>query len=129
MKGCRVYFMNKFEFKSNVLELSIAGQNFTVDPLTASAKYKELVKKIDGIKEDVSIENISPKTVENACKTILECVDDILGSGASETIFKGRTVNYYDCIDLCVFVLQEVKGFNDARTAAYTVNREQRRKK
>ena len=123
--------MKKFEFKNNILELDIAGEIFKIDAAATSTKLKHVAKKFDEVaKAFADKDNLDDNTVKIACETTCHCVDEILGEGAMNRILKSKDkVTFYDCMDVYMFVVEEIRHFNAQKGNQYKLNREQRRKK
>lgn len=127
----------KFEFKDNVLKLDIAGNIFEVDvfeptlsrrinkhKIRLGEKGGHLTKKSD---EGLYVKELE-KELEESIQLCVGVIDDILGEGACEKIFKDRAVNFLDAIDVANFVFAEIDNYiqNDL-AKKYSPNRAQRR--
>lgn len=111
--------MAKFTFGSNLMELEIENLKFHADAMEVQAKAPSIQKKMNGIVESAGAEALDGSIVEKSCRTICECIDEMLGKGASQKIFKGRKVNFFDCMDVYFFVQSEVNGFTMKKLAEY----------
>ena len=124
----------KFIFKSNNLELDIAGNTFDIDivdpelvarleefSINATSYSNELAEKA----KDANYEEV----VTEAITFILDSIDSVLGEGASKKIFAGRKVRFFDAVDVMYFVVDEVNAAKDDSFNRYAPNRAQRRAK
>lgn len=123
--------MGQFVFSNNTIELDIAGEIFSVEPTLAVANVKNTAKRV--VEQAAAFEGKDDtlEAIESICVAITGAVDEILGKGSCERIFKDRTVTFYDCMDLYKFVTEEINTYVAQKNAAYksTVNRAQRRSK
>ncbi len=116
--------MKEFVFKDYNLELRIAGKDFYVEcnsdvgDRMLSYSKKGLVL-IDQIKA-------GEKTSEDALTFCSGAIDDILGQGAFEKIFEGRTPTVTDSADVLIFLSEQVAAKNQEQREPEP-NREQRR--
>jgi len=114
--------MAVFNFNDYVLELTIAGNDFKVNcTAEVGAKFAEHGKSFAKLAEEINAGNKMAAHVVSMCRKV---TDDILGAGAFEAIFKGRTPNVTDCSDVLKFVMGEMteqykkRGNREARRAA-----------
>jgi|GEM_PF-1826496 len=132
-----------FQFKSRELNLDVAGVKFVIDLSkegsadklvevgTNAVKKAEELRSIpdDGLTDEEKARQ-ALAIVKEATKFTLSAIDKILGEGASDKIFEGRIVDYYDSIDVLGYVINSVKQANANRIAErsgqYT-NRAQKR--
>lgn len=114
--------MSKFEFKNHekpeLLKLEINGRNYSFNPLSLSVKrasekflkgQKILMRKSK--KEKLKQEEVS-EIVYKSCDLVRETIDLILGSGAYEKIFGGRTMDLEENQELITFIFQEIASFS-----------------
>ncbi|MBS6374709.1 MAG: hypothetical protein KH431_08920 [Erysipelotrichaceae bacterium] len=113
--------MSKFEFKNQekpeLLKLQINGRNYSFNPLSLSVKrasekflkgQKVLMRQSK--KENLKQEEISD-IVYKCCDLVRETIDLILGNGAYEKIFGGRTMDFEENQELVTFIFQEIASF------------------
>jgi len=119
----------KFEFRTNTLELDIAGHIFEVDPTNPrliqemQTFSEEAQKKV----EELSKREDYAKALEKAIQFCIDAIDKILGEDASKKIFANRKVNFFDCLDVINFVVSEVNEFRQQKFQQYSPNRAMRR--
>jgi len=119
----------KFEFKTNTLELDIAGHIFEVDPTNPRLIQEiqtfalEAQKKV----EELSERRDYAKALEEVIQFCIDAIDSILGTGAAEKIFAGRKINFFDCLDVINFIVSEVNEFRQQKFQQYSPNRAMRR--
>lgn len=117
--------MRKFEFekqeKPEMLKLEINHKNFTFNPMSltvkkASEKFIKgqefLVKKI---KKGNLTQEETADIVYKSCDLVRETVNYILGKGAYEKIFDGRTIDFEENQKLITFLFQEITDFTKKR--------------
>ena len=113
--------MPTFEFKDHRLDLTIAGNAFTVNCITdladKSRRHRDTLVKLGAEIAE------GRKTNDDAINACEEITDDILGAGAFAAIFKGRTPNVTDCSDVLLFVMREITEYFKKNSG----NRESRR--
>lgn len=113
--------MRKFVFEKNekpeLLKLEIDGKNFTFNPMSLSVKrasekfikgQEYIVKKIK--KGDLAQEEVA-QLVYKSCDLVRETVNYILGKGAYEKIFDGRTIDFEENQKLITYLFQEITEF------------------
>ena len=124
--------MSKFEFKNHekpeLLKLEINGRNYSFNPLSLSVKrasekflkgQKILMRKSK--KEKLKQEEVS-EIVYKSCDLVRETIDLILGSGAYEKIFGGRTMDLEENQELITFIFQEIASFSKSKQLTMPVN-------
>ena len=95
--------MKTFEFKDRNLDLTIAGQHFRVNCVSEIAdKIRDHQPTLATLGEGI---RAGTKTNDDAVEICQEITDEILGSGAFETIFQGRTPTVTDCSDVLNFTI------------------------
>ncbi len=104
-----------FEFSSNVLNLSIAGHPFQID-ISAGNVYTNMHEVIQSAE---SLEQTDPSDVQKVMELCVQGIDCVLGTGATKTIFGNRVVNFYDLIDLMIFLETEITNFKMLRMSKY----------
>lgn len=100
--------MSKFEFRSNKLELDIAGHKFAVN-CTNDLIKKTITFGEKAIKKGNEIKNYKDYNlaVKETCKFCYDAIDELIEPGASKKIFEGREDNIYDCIDVINYITDE----------------------
>lgn len=124
--------MSKFEFKKHekpeLLKLEINGRNYSFNPLSLSVKrasekflkgQKILMRKSK--KEKLKQEEVS-EIVYKSCDLVRETIDLILGPGAYEKIFGGRTMDLEENQELITFIFQEIASFSKSKQLTMPVN-------
>lgn len=105
--------IKKFEFKSNVLELNIAGNIFEVD-----LSKDDLPNNMANISNEILEKGKDIKSSEDAKNMGYKFIDTLLGAGASDKIFD-KNKSYMDCLDVIVFILSEIQDYQKSRFAPY----------
>ena len=100
--------MGKFEFKNRTIELDIAGNKFSVE---ADTRTGDKMKQYEKTAQEMADNNASNQEALDFCKKVM---DEVLGKGAVNVIFKGREVLLDDCVDILVYVSGEVVRFRKA---------------
>ncbi len=111
--------MSKFVFKKNTLLLELGGESFDIDTMLVVDAVKQIEKQAAELQESLSPDKISKEAIEKVCVALLDSLDTLLGDGAHKKIFKNRTVNFCDCLDVVHFVLKEITSFNRAKLSQY----------
>ena len=111
--------MSKFEFRSNKVELDIAGHKFSV----TIAFGERAIKKGNEIKnyKDYNL------AIKETCQFCYDAIDGLIEPGASKKIFEGREDNIYDCIDVINYITDEYQKTSNITNQKYSPNRAQRR--
>lgn len=102
--------MKKFEFKNHghVIDLDIAGHEFRLTVNAATAR-----KLMRFGEEAQKLANSLPETVQaldEAWDFVADCLDDLLGKGATDRIFEGRAHDLYDIIDVMNYISDEISA-------------------
>lgn len=111
--------MSKFKFRNNSLKLEIEDCIFeiTMEDFRNANRFLEIAKKAEDLQ--------GSENEEDLLNLIREIVDEILGEGATNKIFKDRPLNISDGIDLIIFLNQEINKFKAEKlNAIYSVNRQ-----
>ncbi len=113
--------MATFQFKSYDLTVDIAGNPFT---FRCDA---EMGDKMVGFQKEASklatqLGN-GEKTTEDAISFCSNVIDNVLGEGATDKIFTGRSKSITDFTDLIFFLANEIKSFTSAHKAEGKSNR------
>ena len=119
----------RFEFRTNTLELDIAGHIFEVDPTNPRLIQEMQTFSVEAQKkaEELSKREDYAKALEEVIQFCLDTIDSILGTGAAEKIFADRKINFFDCLDVIDFVVSEVNEFRQQKFQQYSPNRAMRR--
>mgnify|MGYP000032092673 CR=1 FL=1 len=116
--------MPVFEFKDYNLDLTIAGNEFTVNCVAELAdKVREHRDTLANLANEL---RAGKKTSADAIDLCREIIDDILGDSAFDSIFKGRTPTVTDCSDVLLFTIGAITDQFKKQTP-YPGNREARR--
>lgn len=105
--------MRKFEFSdNNNIQLDIAGNQFSVSfSLDLINKLIPIGKKSIEYSEKIDNGEDQIKVAKSIILLIRECLDEILGNGACQKIFSGRKENFYDYIEVILFVSEELENY------------------
>ena len=98
--------MGKFEFRKHGILLDIEGVQVTV-PATV-----EYAKKLEDAGEKMrafGAQMKEEKDVEKGIDFMLDILDDLLGEDTVDAITAERDVDIYDCLDLVMYISQEVQ--------------------
>lgn len=109
--------MGKFEFRNRTVELDIAGNKFAVE---ADTRIGDRMKEFGEIAQKMAKEKASNEEGLTFCKAV---ITELLGENAIDAIFKGREILLDDCVDILVYVAEEVTRFRKSING----NRAQRR--
>ena len=113
--------MGKFEFRKHGILLDIEGVQVTV-PATV-----EYAKKLAKPEEEDAGEKMrafgaqmkEEKDVEKGIDFMLDILDDLLGEDTVDAITAERDVDIYDCLDLVMYISQEVQTYHAERANSY----------
>ena len=116
-----------FQFRDNAIHLDIAGEKFDIE------YGPEVVKKIISFQEEnldkmknseakKDIEEVE-KAIDEMTSVLVELINTICGDGAVEKIFKSRSINYYDLIDILDYITVEINKFKEEKNKKYDPNR------
>jgi hypothetical protein len=119
--------MAQFSFSNSILELDIAGTTFAVDTglKDTMEKCAAFAKGAAERSAALGADNAGQDQIEQATQYVLSCVDDLLGAGASQKIFAGRTTDIIDAVDIMNYVLKEIVQQRSKRFERYLPNRQQ----
>ena len=112
--------MGKFEFRKHGILLDIEGVQVTV-PATV-----EYAKKLEDAGEKMrafGAQLKEEKDVEKGIDFMLDILDDLLGEDTVDAITAERDVDIYDCLDLVMYISQEVQTYH-AQTATRSLSPE-----
>lgn len=128
----------KFNFKSNFLNLDIAGEEFEIDVFQPDLTKrmddhrKELLEQgeaLTSLRENNASSEELEKELEKAINLCVGVVDDLLEEGATKRIFKNRKINFLDIVDVSNFVFEEIDSYITDDVSTKYLNRAQRRSK
>lgn len=108
--------MGKFEFRKQGIALDIAGVQTSV-PNTA--EYTERLKKASEEMKAFGAQLKDEADIANGIDTMLAILDDLLGEDVMDAIEAKRTLDLYDCLDLVMYVSQEVQTYHAERANSY----------
>ena len=113
--------MGKFEFRKHGILLDIEGVQLTV-PATV-----EYAKKLEDAGEKMrafGAQMKEEKDVEKGIDFMLDILDDLLGEDTVDAITAERDVDIYDCLDLVMYISQEVQTTQNGQTATRSLSPE-----
>lgn len=108
--------MGKFEFRKHGILLDIEGVQVTV-PATV-----EYAKRLEDAGEKMRAFGAQLKDEADIAKgidTMLAILDDLLGEDVMDAIEAKRTLDLYDCLDLVMYISQEVQTYHAERANSY----------
>lgn len=108
--------MGKFEFRKQGIALDIAGVQTSV-PNTA--EYTERLKKASEEMKAFGAQLKDEADIAKGIDTMLAILDDLLGEDVMDTIEAKRTLDLYDCLDLVMYISQEVQTYHAERANSY----------
>ena len=108
--------MGKFEFRKQGIALDIAGVQTSV-PNTA--EYTERLKKAGEEMKAFGAQLKDEADIANGIDTMLAILDDLLGEDVMDAIEAKRTLDLYDCLDLVMYISQEVQTYHAERANSY----------
>lgn len=108
--------MGKFEFRKQGIALDIAGVQTSV-PNTA--EYTERLKKASEEMKAFGAQLKDEADIANGIDTMLAILDDLLGEDVMDAIEAKRTLDLYDCLDLVMYISQEVQTYHAERANSY----------
>ena len=110
----------KFVFQDNGTVLDFGTAKFTVDISNPDLIDKILVFAKEATKKAKELEKEEDyvKGLREVISFSLGTIDNILGKGASDKIFKGRTVSMLDALQVLDYITTEVKR---EKSVAYTM--------
>lgn len=98
-----------FEFQKQGIELDIAGKTYTVVPSDKlTARVAKHAKVWERMAEGEKAGKVAAGDVVRGCKKI---INDLLGGGSFDNIFRGRDPNVRDCANLALFIIREITAF------------------
>lgn len=108
--------MGKFEFRKRGIALDIEGVQVTVPATVEYAKkLEDAGKNMRAFGEQVKGE----KDVEKGIDFMLDILDDLLGEDTVDAITADRDVDIYDCLDLVMYISEEVQTYHTERANSY----------
>lgn len=100
----------RFEFRerSLPLELDIAGHPFVLMlNKGVSEKLQAFSSKAQEISETMQD---TEESAEKAWAFLAAALDDLLGAGATDTVFEGRAPNAFDMVDIISYICEQIEG-------------------
>lgn len=126
--------MKQFEFTKKDLEIKFpGGEIFTID-----TEDPDFIEALQNFQKQATAESTRLKAytgdsyadaLRDATKFMVSAIDNILGDGACERIFKGKKIRFSDTLDVVMFIQSEVSENQGNSIEKYSeyANRAQRR--
>lgn len=125
--------MKEYKFNSQLVEMNIAGNIFKVD-----ISEKEFMKKLTEIKNEATLQSDTTgkkidedgdllNVYEESNNFFRNAIDTLLGEGATDLIFKDRTPNPFDMLDILSFISDSITEETKSKTSTSYSNRAMRR--
>lgn len=113
--------MKEFSFKDAKVKMKLAGHVFEVDMGNRALheQFTSFSQRALEYSKALQTSEDAAKTLEQATQFMLESIDGMLGQGASETIFEGRTIDLADATDVVNYILQCLNQAREKRLARY----------
>lgn len=108
--------MGKFEFRKHGILLDIEGVQVTVP---ATVEYTERLKKASKEMKAFGAGMKDEADIAKGIDTMLAILDDLLGEDVMDAIEAKRTLDLYDCLDLVMYISQEVQTYHAERANSY----------
>lgn len=108
--------MGKFEFRKHGILLDIEGVQVTVP---ATVEYTERLKKASEEMKAFGAQLKDEADIAKGIDTMLAILDDLLGEDVMDAIEAKRTLDLYDCLDLVMYISQEVQTYHAERANSY----------
>ena len=108
--------MGKFEFRKHGILLDIEGVQVTVP---ATVEYTERLKKASEEMKALGAGMKDEADIAKGIDTMLAILDDLLGEDVMDAIEAKRTLDLYDCLDLVMYISQEVQTYHAERANSY----------
>jgi hypothetical protein len=98
-----------FKFAPTSKTIDIEGKAYTI-----TVGDIELMEKIHGIQDVIMLpKNEDPTGYRSVYLNNKKIIDQLLGEGAAEDIFKGRAPNLVDCGRLISYITKEMSGLSN----------------
>lgn len=113
--------MKKFDFNKNNVELEIGEAKFSVnlgDP-TLITRLRNFSQKAKANAAAITTDQDPVKTINDTFNFVSEALDNLLGAGATDEIFKGRKTSAYDAMDVLVFVVNTIQEEHTKKNSNY----------
>lgn len=117
----------QFKFRDHRTEIKIEDQTFHVD-----GTDPKILRKLENFGREaqeqsfLTGEESRVEEVEKTMEFMKSSIDDILGEGASEDIFRGRSVSFFDMLDLLEFLKDQILTGQDEKFEQYSSKRVER---
>lgn len=108
--------MGKFEFRKHGILLDIEGVQVTVP---ATVEYAKRLEDAGEKMRAFGAQLKEEKDVEKGIDFMLDILDDLLGEDMVDAITAERDVDIYDCLDLVMYISQEVQTYHAERANSY----------
>lgn len=119
-----------FQFRDHKTKLDIAGHIFEVDTTDPESIRKIQEFGQQAIKQDfLDKDDEYIVQVEKSLEFMHNAIDSILGEGATEQIFEGRSVSFLDMLDILNYVNDVVLEARKKQFDKYSPERVKRSKK
>lgn len=116
-----------FQFRDNAIHLDIAGEKFDIE------YGPEVIRKIKNFQEEnldkmknseakKDTEEVE-KAIDEITSVLIELINTMCGDGAVEKIFKNRSINYYDLIDILDYITVEINKYREEKNKKYDPSR------
>lgn len=116
--------MAAFQFRDYSLKFEFPGCEFTIlGNSDLGDTIKGMREAFNKLHEDYKA---GKKTKQEAIDYVLNCINQILGEGATAKIFAERAITLSDVADVLHFIIREVNSHNQ-RMTQQPMNRAQRR--
>lgn len=128
--------VRKYTPQKNKLELEIKKERFNIDAFDPTLLKRieihrktlnEQGAKLQNQNKEISIEELE-SALEESIKLCVDVIDDLLGEGSTERIFKDEPISFLDAVDIATFIFQEITEYIVVDVAKkYNPNRAARR--
>lgn len=108
--------MGKFEFRKHGILLDIEGVQVTVP---ATVEYAKRLEDAGEKMRAFGAQLKEEKDVEKGIDFMLDILDDLLGEDMVDAITAERDVDIYGCLDLVMYISQEVQTYHAERANSY----------
>lgn len=119
--------MKRFEFYERVAEMEIGGQVFRV-PVNMDTIFKVQKFALETQEKAKTLPE-TPEGTREAVKFMSQNLNQLLGDGATESIFKGRELDLFDLSDILRFVSEEISNVDSFRRGRQNKQRHSKSKR
>ena len=110
--------MKSFQKKNNMVEITIGNKDYRINPVSGLRMITAYDDNAPKLLEEIEKAKYAPEQVTKFMDFIVEIIDDVLYKDACKSIFNGQC-NYYDLVDLYVYIRDEVRSFNELKVKEY----------